>query len=173
MSRPEALSRPAELLDNLIRRIGRTVAWVNLLLIGVILVQVLFRQYGFTHGQVMLEELRWHLYALAVMVGLSYGVSSDSHIRVDLLRHRFSPASQNWIELFGILFLLLPFLWVIFHHSLEWVAYSFRLGETSESETGLSYRWLIKSVIPISFGLLFIAALARLLRAWAMIRGEG
>ncbi len=173
MSKPQAPASAAEVLDNLILRIGRAVACVNLLLIGVILVQVVFRHYGLVHGQVMLEELRWHLYAVAVMVGLSYGVSSDIHIRVDLLRHRFSPLTQSWIELAGILFLLLPFLFVIFHHSLEWVADSYRLSEASESPAGLPYRWLIKSVIPISFGLLFVAALARLLRAWAIIRGRG
>jgi TRAP-type mannitol/chloroaromatic compound transport system permease small subunit len=173
MSNTASASHFAGLLDNLIRRIGQAVAWVNLLLIGVILIQVFFRHFGFTHGQIMLEEMRWHLYALAVMVGLSYGVSSDSHIRVDLLRHHFSPVAQNWIEIIGILFLLLPFLLVIFHHSLEWVADSFRLGESSENPTGLPYRWLIKAVIPISFGLLFIATLARLFRAWAIIRGKG
>ncbi len=173
MSNADAQSPIADFFDSLIRHIGRTVAWVNLLLIGVILIQVFFRHYGFTHGQVMLEEMRWHLYALAVMVGLSFGVSSDSHIRVDILRHRYSPATRNWIEIIGILFLLLPFLFVIFHHSLEWVGDSFRLNESSESPTGLPYRWLIKSLIPISFGLLFVAALARLLRAWAALRNKG
>ncbi len=161
--------RLADWLDALIRGIGRVVAWVNVLLIGVILLQVLLR-YGFNRGMVPLEELQWHLYALAVMVGLSFGVTGDSHIRVDILHQRFSARIQSWIELLGILFLLLPFLWVIFAHSLDWVAVSFRVGESSENPTGLPYRWLIKSVIPVSFLLLFLAAMARALRAWTVVR---
>ena len=158
----------ADTLDALVLRIGRTLAWANLLLVGVILAQVVMR-YGFHHGLVPLEELMWHLYALAAMVGMSYAVSSDVHIRIDLLRGRMSPRAQRVWEIFGILFLLYPFIFVLFHHSLEWVATSYRMGEASTSPTGLPYRWLIKSVIPVSFFLLFLAASARLLREAAML----
>ena len=116
-----------------------------------------------------LEELQWHLYAVALMVGLSYGVTTDSHIRVDLLHQRFSPRLKAWVEIIGILFLLLPFIAILFHHSLDWLADSYRLNESSSNPTGLPYRWLIKAVIPVSLGLLFIAALARLLRAWSWL----
>ena len=153
----------ADALDTLVLRIGRTLAWANLLLIGVILAQVVMR-YGFHHGLVPLEELMWHLYALAAMVGMSHAVSSDAHIRIDLLRSRMSLRARSAWEIAGILLLLYPFLFVVFHHSLDWVAISYRMGETSTSPTGLPYRWLIKGVIPASFFLLFLAATARLLR---------
>ena len=84
----------ADTLDALVLCVGRTLAWVNLLLVGVILAQVVMR-YGFHHGLVPLEELMWHLYALAAMVGMSYAVSSDVHIRIDLLRGRMSPRAQR------------------------------------------------------------------------------
>ena len=161
----------ADALDALVLRIGRTLAWVNLLLIGVILAQVVLR-YGFHHGLVPLEELMWHLYALAAMVGMSYAVSSDAHIRIDLLRGRMSPRARSAWEIVGILLLLYPFLFVVFHHSLEWVATSYRMGETSTSPTGLPYRWLIKAVIPASFLLLLLAASARLLREMAKLTGR-
>ncbi len=161
----------ADTLDALVLRIGRALAWANLLLIGVILAQVMMR-YGFHHGLVPLEELMWHLYALAAMVGMSYAVSSDAHIRIDLLRGRMTPRTQGVWEIFGILFLLYPFIFVLFHHSLEWVATSYRMGEASASPTGLPYRWLIKSVIPISFFLLFLAATARLLRETMLLRAR-
>ena len=40
---------------------------------------------------------------------------------------------------------------------------SFRVNERSDSPIGLPARWILKSVIPISFTLLAIAALARLI----------
>lgn len=154
------------MIDHLILRIGRLAAWLNLLLVGVILLQVVLR-YVFHNGQVVLEELMWHLYATAFMLGLSYALVTDQHVRVDLLHERLSQRARAWVEVAGILFLLLPFAWVVFDHSLTWLAASFHANESSENPTGLPYRWLIKSVLPLSFGLLLLAALSRL---WRQLR---
>lgn len=151
------------MIDRLLIRLGHAAAWLNLLLVLVILSQVILR-YVFHSGQVALEELMWHLYAAAFMLGLSYALVTDRHVRVDLVHDRLPPRVQAWIEVLGITFLLLPFAWVVFDHSLDWVAASWRVDESSENPTGLPYRWLIKSVIPLSFGLLLLAALSRLLR---------
>jgi TRAP-type mannitol/chloroaromatic compound transport system permease small subunit len=157
-------------IDRGVKSLGRVLAWCNLAVIAVILTQVVLR-YGFHHGLVSLEELMWHLYALAAMAGLSYAMVSDDHIRIDVLRRHLGRRVRAGIEIAGILLLLLPFLLVILHHSLEWVAASYRLGETSPNPTGLPYRWLIKGVIPASFLLLVLAALARLIREIAVLRG--
>lgn len=151
------------MIDRLLIRLGHAAAWLNLLLVLVILLQVVLR-YVFHNGQVALEELMWHLYATAFMLGLSFALVSDQHVRVDLVHDRLSPRSRAWVEVFGIAFLLLPFAWVVFDHSLDWLAASYRVNESSENPTGLPYRWLIKSVIPLSFGLLLLAAVSRLLR---------
>lgn len=159
-------------LNGFVRAIGHVAAWANFILIGIILTQVVLR-YGFNHGLVPLEELMWHFYAVALMFGLSYAITNDTHIRVDLLHMSLSPKARHIIEILGILFLLMPFVWVIFHHSLGWVAQSYAVGESSQNPTGLPYRWIIKSVIPISFFMLFIAALARLIRSVLLLRHKG
>ena len=159
-------------LNGFVRSIGHIAAWANVLLIGLILSQVVLR-YGFNNGMVPLEELMWHFYAIALMFGLSFAVSNDSHIRVDLLHMNLSPKARHIVEITGILFLLMPFLWVIFHNSLGWVAQSYSVGETSQNPTGLPYRWIIKAVIPISFFLIFLAALARLIRSVVLLRHKG
>jgi len=132
-------------------------------LIIVIILQVVLR-YGFGRGLIVLEELQWHLYATGVMFGLSYSQITDSHIRVDIFHMRFSNTTKNRWEIFGILFFLIPFATVVFVSSLPYVAESWRLGEVSDATTGLPYRWLIKSVIPISMLLLLTSALSRLLQ---------
>lgn len=159
------------MLDTLISRIGRAAAWLNLLLVLVVMAQVVLR-YGFNRGLVPLEELMWHLYAAAFMLGLSYALVRDAHVRVDLLHDRWSPSARAWVEIAGILCLLLPFAFVIWHQSLDWVATSWRLGESSTSPTGLPYRWAIKAVIPLSFTLLLLAALGRLWRQLPIALGR-
>lgn len=150
-------------LNGFVQRIGHVMAWTNVILIGVILVQVVLR-YGFNNGLVYLEELIWHIYAVGFMFGLSFAMTNDSHIRVDIIHMNLSRKNQHRWEIFGTLFLLLPFIVVIFLHSLEWVYYAYEIGESSANPTGLPYRWIVKSVIPLSFALLFIAAIARLIR---------
>lgn len=159
------------MIDAFISRLGRAVAWLNLLLVAVVIAQVVLR-YGFHHGLVPLEELMWHLYATAFMCGFSYALVRDAHVRVDLLHSRWSARTRARMEVAGILLLLLPFAFVLFHQSLDWVAVSYRLGESSQNPTGLPYRWLIKAVIPLSFGLLLLAALSRLWREWPIAVGR-
>ncbi len=161
-----------DFLNTLVSRIAEITAWLNVLLIGIIVVQVVMR-YGFNHGLVPLEELMWHFYAVAFMFGMAYAIAKDTHIRVDLVHMKLPRSAQHVIEILGILLLLLPFLWIILHHSVEWVAESYRLDEASTSPQGLPHRWIVKSVIPISFVLMFLAALARLIQETLLLLHYG
>ena len=101
---------------------------------------------------------------MGFLVALSYGYVTDSHIRVDVLRERFSPVTQAWVELYGILLLLLPFLLLVLIAAVPFIGYSFATAEISESAGGLPYRWFIKSFLFVGFFLLFVATTARLSR---------
>jgi TRAP-type mannitol/chloroaromatic compound transport system permease small subunit len=161
-----------ELLNGFVRRIAETTAWFNVALIIVIVVQVVMR-YGFNKGLVPLEELMWHLYAVAFMFGMAYSVTNDSHIRVDIVHIALPRRAQHVFEILGILFLLMPFLWILFDHSLGWVIESYRVNESSQNPTGLPYRWLIKGVVPATMVLIFIAALARLIQEVLLLLHHG
>jgi TRAP-type mannitol/chloroaromatic compound transport system permease small subunit len=165
----KAPNKFCDALDGLIRRIGHVVCWANGILIFVIILQVILR-YGFGHGLVILEELQWHLYALGIMIGASYAMMVNSHIRVDIFHMRFSERTQAIWEIFGIVFLLLPFVFIVFHQSLPFLYDSWRVGERSDAPMGLPCRWLIKGVIPFSFALLAIAAVSRLIKMIASFR---
>lgn len=167
MSSPKTDRREAnrfsDALDRLIMAIGHFVMWTNVILIFVIIIQVVLR-YGFGRGMVALEELQWHLYAIGIMFGASYSQVLDSHIRVDIIHARLSDKWKLRWDLFGTVVLLLPFIFVVFDQSLAFVSESFRLGERSDAPLGLPFRWAIKAVIPISFGLLAVATLSRAAR---------
>ncbi len=152
-----------DFLDKIVTKIGHTIMWTNGVLIFVIILQVILR-YGFGHGRVVLEELQWHLYALGIMFGASYAMTQDSHIRVDIIHANLSEKWQKRWDLFGIIFLLLPFVIIIFHQSLDFVYESWRVGERSNAPIGLPFRWLIKGVIPASFALLALSVVSRALR---------
>lgn len=76
---------------------------------------------------------------------------------------------QGWVELLGIVFLLIPFITLVLWYAVPFVLYSWELGEVSEAPGGLPYRWLIKAVLFIGFALLALATLSRLSRVCALL----
>ncbi len=162
----------ADAIDGFIQRIGLTVAWTYVVLVLVIMLQVILRK-GFASGLIALEELQWHLYSIGVMFGLSYAQTTNSHIRVDLFYSRFRNKTKRWVEVISIPTMVLPFIAIIFMQSLDFVAESYRVNEASEAASGLPYRWLIKGVIPVSFGLLGLAVISRFIRDLTLlIKGD-
>jgi len=157
-----------ERLDEFIRKIGQIISWLYVVLIGVIIVQIVLR-YFFKSGMIIMEELQWHLYAACIMIAMSYTLIHRGHIRLDLLSRRFSPRTKEYVEIFGIVFLLLPFLIVVFYHSLSFVADSWHVNERSVAPMGLPCRYIIKSLIPIGSFLLGLASLSRLIQALRQI----
>ena len=158
-------------LTSIVTAITTKTAWINMLVMFTILVQVTLR-YGFHAGEAWVDEFIWHLYAF-FMFGLSYAITTDSHIRVDIVHMKFTKKKQRIIEVLGIIFLIMPFTIIIFDHSIGWVHHSFVANEFSENTTGLPYRWVVKSLLPISLVLIFIASLSELIKNIVLlIHGE-
>lgn len=162
----------ADAIDRAIRKVGNVVAWCYVALVLVIIAQVILRK-AFSSGLIIFEELQWHLYAIGVMFGISYAQVNNAHVRVDLIYSGLRTKNKRIIDILGILILALPFIAVIFIHSLDFVAASWRVNESSSSSSGLPWRWAIKSVIPLSFALLALAVVSRLIRDIVLlVRGE-
>ena len=177
MEHPEPDRQPiADRLERVVLGIGSVVMWANVALIGVIIAQVGLR-YLFSMNYPKLDEMQWHLYGLTTMVGLSYAMVKDSHVRVDIFYGGLNDHSKRIIEVVGILALLVPFIYLMIDQGFDYFQESFRLNERSSSPTGLPARWAFKAVMPISFVLLGVAALARLIHDGHALmtrdRGEG
>lgn len=163
-------TRLSRRLDGWLTRIGAAVSWLWLALLVTIVANVVLR-YAFGEGRIEFEELQWHLYATGFLVALSYGVVGDDHVRVDFIRNRIGLRMQAWVELYGILLLLLPFLLLVLIYSVPFVAYSWQTGEVSPAPGGLPYRWFIKAMLFVGFALLLLAAWSRLCRVASFLFG--
>ncbi|MCP3675397.1 MAG: TRAP transporter small permease subunit [Gammaproteobacteria bacterium] len=153
----------ADLFENLVKKSAAVFCWSTALLVMVIICNVILR-YGFNHGLILFEEIQWHLYAIGIMFGLSYAEITNSQVRVDVVAHLLKPQTQIKWEIFGSLVFVFPMIFVVVYNSIDYVAASYALGESSVSPLGLPYRWLIKAVIPVSFILFALAVMARLFR---------
>ena len=163
-------TRVSQSLDALVGAIGKAVSWLWVVLIAVIMVNVVMR-YVFNQGLIVFEELQWHIYAVGFMIGLSFAVVADRHVRIDVLADRFAPRVRAWIELLGLLLFLIPFALLIAWDAIPFITRSWEMGEVSVAPGGLPARWALKSVIIIALVLLAIAAFSRLSRVSALLFG--
>jgi len=167
-SLPEtAISRP---LDALVRVVGEAFSWIWAILIVLIVGNVILR-YAIGTNFIALEELQWHLYAIGFMMGLSYTMLKDGHVRVDVLAEKLSHRSRAWIELVGLLLFVAPFIYLTIVYAIPFVERSWNLNETSPAPGGLPARWFLKGFIIVAFGFLGIAAFSRLTRVTAFLFG--
>jgi len=157
-------------VDGALERIGSLASWLWLAIIAAIVVNVVYR-YALENNIGQLEELQWHMYAVAFLVGLSYTVVSDQHVRVDLIYGGRSLRTQAWIDLVGIVVFALPFVFLVLRYGVPFVIASYETGERSNQPSGLPYRFLIKGALVVAFGLLLAAFLSRLSRVTALLFG--
>ena len=142
-------------------RLVAWVSWVWLALIAVIVAGVVLRA-AFGIGRIELEELQGHLYAIGFLFGIVGCVARDRHVRVDVLRERFSPRTRDWVELYGVLLFQIPLVILVLWSAIPLVAESYLTAEKSASAGGLPFRFVLKAFLPLCFGLLGLASLLRL-----------
>ncbi len=163
-------NRVSHVLDGGVRLFGQAVSWLWIATLFVVLSNVVNR-FILGRGSIGLEELSWHLFGATMMLTLAYAVVTDDHVRVDVLREKFSERTQAWIELLAIVLLLLPVLYIVIEALSQYAWRSFERGERSQAPSGLPYRFIIKSMLPVGMTLVAIAIASRALRCCTLLFG--
>lgn len=151
--------------------IGKLSAVLLLLLLLNVFYDVVMR-YLFNDVSIGMQELEWHLYATVFLLGISYTLSKDGHVRVDLIYNQLSARHQAMVDIGGTLLFLTPFSLLITWYGIGFVAESYQLGEGSGDPGGLSHRWIIKSMIPLSSLLVILSGIGFMLRAWHKLEAD-
>ncbi|MFQ3790359.1 TRAP transporter small permease subunit [Halomonas sp. A29] len=163
-------NRVSHALDTAIAVIGKGLSWLWLATLIVVLTNV-FSRFILGRGSIALEELSWHFFGATMILTLAYAVVTDDHVRVDVLREKFTLRFQAWVELLGILLLVLPVLYFMIDGLGEYAYRSFDRGERSQAPSGLPYRFIIKTTLPIGMALIALALSSRALRCCTLLFG--
>src|ERR1700694_3747728 len=138
-----ALSR---VIDAMNERLGVVADWL-VLLSCLISAGNAFSRYAFSISSNAWLEIQWYMFGALVMLGTSYTLKKNEHVRVDIVYSNVSTRRQIGIDIFGAILFLLPatlimayLSWPIFHNS--WVE-----NEMSGNAGGL-VRWPIKIFLP-------------------------
>lgn len=144
--------------------IGTLAAFLLLGLLANVFYDVIMR-YLFNDVSIGMQELEWHLYATIFLLGITYTLNQNAHVRVDIIYEQLSPKKQAFIDISGTLFFLLPFCLLVAYYGIGFAYESYSLGEGSGDPGGLPHRWIIKSMISLSFIFVIIASVGFMLRA--------
>ena len=146
----------------LVDRIGRSVAWLTLVMVALTFGIVVLR-YGFNLGWIGLQESVTYLHATVFMVAVAWAFQTDDHVRVDIIYRDKSCRYKNWVNLFGTLFFLIPFSLFLILIGWDYVTASWATMESSREAGGLPLVFLLKSLILVMPVLL-------LLQSWSTVR---
>jgi TRAP-type mannitol/chloroaromatic compound transport system permease small subunit len=161
-------------LEKLIDRFSDFIGWIAAVLMLLMLVNVFYdaiMRYLFRSGSIALQEMEWHLFSAMFLLGISYALKEDGHVRVDILYDRLRPRAKAIINIVGTLLLLVPISVLIVDGSIWFVNEAYTLNEISGDPGGLTRRWLVKAVIPVSFALLLVSAAGFVIRNINIFRG--
>jgi len=158
----KGLRPTASAIEALIDRVGSLTAWIALVMIGLVATNVILR-YSFSFGSVWAQELEWHLLAALILLGMSHALQRGENVRVDVFYAHFSPRTKFAVDVISALLLIAISVHFI-QLSLGYVEQSRSISEGSPDPGGIPYRWLVKSLIPLGYGLLVLQQLALLLR---------
>ena len=161
-----ALSRA---IDAITERVGRVVYWLVLIVVLVSAANAVVRK-AFDYSSNAYLEVQWYLFSVIFLFGAGYTLLRNEHVRIDIIQGRLSPRTQNWIDVFGILFFLMPMSLIIMWLSWPLFVDSFQRHEVSTNAGGLII-WPARLMIPVGFALLIIQAISELIKRIAFLAG--
>jgi TRAP-type mannitol/chloroaromatic compound transport system permease small subunit len=157
-------------IDAFNTRVGHIVKWFILAAVIISTVNAIIRKVFNTSSNAWLEA-QWYLFGAVFMLAAGYTFLKNEHIRIDVVTGNFRKVTRDWIDVFGHIFFLIPFCWIMIWHGFPFFYRSFAIMESSMNAGGLTV-WPAKLLVPLGFVLLLAQAISELIKRVAIIRGE-
>jgi TRAP-type mannitol/chloroaromatic compound transport system permease small subunit len=165
------LVRGIALIDGINRTVGRAVMWLTLATVVVCGTVVLLR-YAAGLGFVWLQELYIWTHAMTFLLAAGFAYLLDSHVRVDIFYARMGARGRAWVDLFGVVFLLMPWLALLGWTAWTYVSYSWQTNEISVQSNGMPAVYVLKATMLAFVALLGLQGLAWIGRAVLVLNGR-
>ena len=166
----KALLAFSRLVDRLNEHLGTIANWLVLLSCLVSAGNAMLR-YSFSLSSNAWLEIQWYMFGAMVMLGASYTLQKNEHVRVDVLYGSISTRAQLWIDILGGILFLLPATLIIGWMSWPMFVGSYQIGEMSGNAGGL-LRWPIKIFLPLGFFLLSLQGLSEIIKRIGALTGD-
>ena len=165
-----ALLAVSRAIDAVSERIGRLVYWLILAVVLISAANATIRK-AFNYSSNAYLEIQWYMFSVIFLFGAGYVLLRNEHVRIDIIQGRLSARTQNWIDVFGLVFFLFPMAFVIMYFSWPLFMDSFTRNEVSTNAGGLVI-WPARLMVPIGFFLLILQGASELIKRIAFLRGK-
>src|SRR5262249_8269349 len=102
-----ALLPLSRFIDSVNEKLGMLANWAVLLSCVISAWNAMIR-YAYDISSNAWLEAQWYLFTAVVMLGASYTLQKNEHVRVDIFYMRLSPRGQQWLDLIGTIVFLVP-----------------------------------------------------------------
>jgi len=164
-----ALLSLSRLIDRFSEKIGHVFFWLVLATVLISAANAIVRKV-FNYSSNGLLEIQWYLFSAIFLFLAGYTLLRNEHVRIDVVAGRLSKRAQAWIDIFCMLFFLLPMLFLI--GWLSWPVFieAYERHEVSTNAGGLII-WPARLLLPIGFVLLAVQGVSELIKRVAFLKG--
>ncbi len=148
-----------KILNIFSEKIGRISSLLVLFLILLVSVSVILR-YVFSIGFIWIQDLYIWIHAIFILLGISYTLKMDNHVRIDLLYRNFNKKTRNLINLIGLVIFAIPLTYILLVNGLDYFTRSYNLNEGSKESGGLPNIYILKFFI-FFLGILLLLEICR------------
>ncbi len=160
----------ARAIDRTTEAIGKLVTWAIFAAILVSAGNAIMRK-SFNMSSNTWLELQWYLFGAAFMGAAAYTLQQNEHIRIDIFYGTRSRRTQHWIDLFGHVVFLLPFVAIMTYMMVPYAWDAFQSGQISTNSGGLII-WPARALLAVGFMLLLAQAISEIIKKIAVMRGQ-
>ena len=167
----DATAAPQNLFDRISELIGKAAAWLTLFMVLVTTVIVVMR-YVFDAGMIWMQESVIWMHAAVFMLGASYTLLHEEHVRVDIFYRKMGPRRQALVDLFGVILFLLPVCGYLALAAYDFAAVSWSIRESSREPGGLPFPMipLLKSVVVVMPVLVALQGVSMMMRSLTALK---
>lgn len=160
------MQRLKSILERISELTGSAMAWLTVVMVlGTFVIVVL--RYVFDLGWIAMQESIVWMHAAVFMLGASYTLKHNEHVRVDIFYRGSSAQRRAWVNVVGTVVFLLPLAAFVAVTSWDYVSTSWAIREASREAGGLPFPFvpIMKSLIPATALLLILQGIADLIGA--------
>lgn len=158
----------ANSLERMTAVIGRTAAWLVIIIVGLEFALVVAR-YLFSLGSIWASETVIYAHAALFLLAAAWTLQLNGHVRVDIFYADAKPRTRALIDLVGAVVFLLPFAAALLWLSTPYAARSWVILERSQETSGLPLVFVLKTLIPVFALLIGLQGVAQIIRSMALL----
>jgi TRAP-type mannitol/chloroaromatic compound transport system permease small subunit len=151
------------LIDGISTWVGKLSAWLIILLMSVVCVEV-FKRYILNAPTAWIFDALNMLYGSLFMLAGAYALAQNTHVRGDFLYSSMKPRTQATLDLVLYILFFIPGIAALIYAGSEYAADSWRIREHSNVTADGPPMYHFKTVIPIAGALVMLQGVAEIIR---------